>query len=151
MASHFPVVRPAQADGPNMSLAQDIDKAIGNAVDLAEGTEARFAIVVSVVWQDGLNGKLTGTGERNAVFLDVALSFSGSKPTPIVAHAAYRLSTNTPCWPKRFQKAQGMRMPILPPVPLIAVAVSMRAPISSVSSTKSRMVQKWMLGVSYQA
>ena len=65
-----------------MSLAQDIDKAIGNAVDLAEGTEARFAIVVSVVWQDGLNGKLTGTGERNAVFLDVALKASiSAKPS----------------------------------------------------------------------
>ena len=62
-ASDFPVVRSAQADGPNMSLAQDIDKAMGKTIELAEGAKARLTIVVSVVPHDGLYRKLLGTGE----------------------------------------------------------------------------------------
>ena len=62
----------------------------------------------------------------------------------------YLFSRNTACWPKKFQNHQGIDRPIFWPLASSAVAFSTLAPISSHRSTKSRIVQKWMLGVSYQ-
>lgn len=64
--------------------------------------------------------------------------------------ANYRFSKNTACWPKKFQNHHGIDRPIFWPLPSSAVAFSTEAPSSSTRLTKSRMVQKWMLGVSYQ-
>lgn len=62
----------------------------------------------------------------------------------------FRDSRNTACSPSRFQTAQGRLKRTGVPLPLRAAAWSMRAPISSTSATKSRMVQKWIFGVSCQ-
>jgi len=62
----------------------------------------------------------------------------------------YRFSRNTACWPKKFQNHHGIDRPIFWPLASSAVAFSTVAPSSSHRLTKSRMVQKWMLGVSYQ-
>ena len=67
-----------------------------------------------------------------------------------VTGEAQRLSRNTACWPKKFQNHHGIDRPIFWPAPSSAVARSTLAPTSSHRLTKSRIVQKWMFGVSYQ-
>ncbi len=76
--------------------------------------------------------------------------FRRLRPVSRALSAVHRRSTNTAWAPKRFQKPQGRRMPTRWPAASSATACSTVAPISSTRATKSRMVQKWMLGVSYQ-
>src|SRR5205807_8898163 len=62
-----------------------------------------------------------------------------------------RLSRNTACSPNRFQNHHGTLRRIGAPQALSATAFSILAPATMHSSRKSLMLQKWMLGVSYQA
>ena len=62
-----------------------------------------------------------------------------------------RLSRNTACSPNRFQNHHGALRRSARPQALSATAFSILAPTTWQSWRKSLMVQKWMLGVSYQA
>ena len=77
-----------------------------------------------------------------------------TSPQPVMTRgrlsAHCRFSRNTPWSPRRFQTHQGRLTRMGLPPALSATAFSICAPTSRHSSTKSRMVQKWMLGVSYQ-
>ena len=45
----------AKADGPNMPLADGVDKAMRNPVDEAEGTKPGLAVVVSIIGKNRRN------------------------------------------------------------------------------------------------
>src|SRR5208283_4362962 len=62
-----------------------------------------------------------------------------------------RLSRNTACSPNKFQNHHGIFNRIRRPQALSAAACSILAPATKQSWRKSLMLQKWMLGVSYQA
>src|SRR6188472_2461851 len=62
-----------------------------------------------------------------------------------------RLSRNSPCSPNRFQNHHGALKRSGVPQALKATARSILAPVTSHRTTKSLMVQKWMLGDSHHA
>lgn len=86
----------------------------------------------------GLHSKL-----RKSPIVPWFLSFRG------LGHHLRR-SKNTACSPNRFHSHQGTLTPMRVPVRLRATLRSISTSIARASSTKSRNVQKWMLGVSNQ-
>src|SRR3954453_21136326 len=65
--------------------------------------------------------------------------------------ALLRSSMNTACAPNRFHSHHGALTRTGLPYRVSAMPRSMQAPTSSSRLTKSRIVQRWMFGVSYHA
>jgi hypothetical protein len=70
-------MRTAKADGPNMSLADGVDKTMRHAVDEAKGAESSFAVVVPVIDEERQDLEILGPRQGNAVFRDIGRILGG--------------------------------------------------------------------------
>jgi hypothetical protein len=71
MAPHFLGMGTAKADGPNMFLADGVDKAMRHAVDEAEGAKSSFAVVVPVIDEERHDLEVLSPRQGNTVFGDI--------------------------------------------------------------------------------